>query len=223
VQLQKPDKVTSLTPSHSEVRFVTEQELLDQLEKIKGLLANKHPRLTLAELFAIMAKLSLEKLEPKPPSQSPKKKVAEQGKENHQVPSKADEQADKQPDKRSDGERSVPDVQEANNVMFPTDGSVSGSGAGVGNEKMVKESRYIPVEVKRVVYQRDGGKCQYVDSVTGRKCNSMNAIQYDHVVPFAQGGPTTVENMRILCRIHNRIHAIESYGSQKMSEYMKMD
>jgi hypothetical protein len=54
----------------SEVRFVADQALLDQLKQIKGLLAHKNSDMTLAELIGEMAKLSLEKLQPKPPKPS---------------------------------------------------------------------------------------------------------------------------------------------------------
>jgi 5-methylcytosine-specific restriction endonuclease McrA len=76
--------------------------------------------------------------------------------------------------------------------------------------------------VKRAVYQRDQGRCQYIAPLTGRKCGSSHAIQYDHsIVPFALGGQSTVENLQITCSMHNRIRAVEIYG-RKMSAYIKM-
>lgn len=67
VEFQKSDQIKPVTSTHSEIRFIADQTLLDQLEIIKNLLANKNPNLIFAELIAEMAKLTLEKLKPREP------------------------------------------------------------------------------------------------------------------------------------------------------------
>lgn len=57
-------------------------------------------------------------------------------------------------------------------------------------------SRYIPAEVRRAVYARDEGKCQI--------CSSTRDLEFDHVLPVALSGASTVRNVRLLCRAHNR-------------------
>jgi 5-methylcytosine-specific restriction endonuclease McrA len=54
----------------------------------------------------------------------------------------------------------------------------------------------IPREVRRAVFERDGGRC--VD------CGGNFDIQYDHVIPFSMGGASTAENLQILCADCNR-------------------
>lgn len=49
----------------------------------------------------------------------------------------------------------------------------------------------IPVEVRRTVFERDGGCCA--------ECGSNFDLQYDHVIPVALGGATTIENLQLLC------------------------
>lgn len=52
-----------------------------------------------------------------------------------------------------------------------------------------------PVKFSRIsVYGRDGYKCQYC----GQKFR-MNELTYDHVIPRAQGGKTTWENIVTCC------------------------
>ena len=54
----------------------------------------------------------------------------------------------------------------------------------------------IPSQVRRVVFERDGGQCV--------QCSSTFDLQYDHVIPVALGGATTTENLQLLCAPCNR-------------------
>lgn len=62
----------------------------------------------------------------------------------------------------------------------------AGAAAGGGSRRAP-----IPREVRLAVWQRDGGRC--VD------CGSGFELQYDHVIPVALGGASTVENLQVLC------------------------
>ena len=66
-------------------------------------------------------------------------------------------------------------------------------------------SRYVPVAVKREVWRRDQGCCNYVDRHSGRRCNSRYRIEIDHVHPFALGGATEPGNLRLRCRAHHKL------------------
>lgn len=78
-------------------------------------------------------------------------------------------------------------------------------------------SRHIPAEVKRRVYQRDAGQCTYVDG-RGHRCGARGMLEYDHIVPYALGGPATVENTRLRCATHNRLEAEEKFGAGFMAQ-----
>ncbi len=72
-------------------------------------------------------------------------------------------------------------------------------------------SRYVPAATKEAVWDRDGGQCTYV-SKDGHRCEARRFVQMHHVEPFARGGSTTVENMRLLCGVHNRLEGDQVYG-----------
>ena len=80
-------------------------------------------------------------------------------------------------------------------------------------ESEEKPSRYAPATVRHAVYMRDQGRCQ--------NCGSGRATEIDHVVPFAMGGMSDLENLRLLCRSCNQRHAIRSYGSNKMQSFLR--
>jgi 5-methylcytosine-specific restriction endonuclease McrA len=67
------------------------------------------------------------------------------------------------------------------------------------------ENRRAPkAELRRQVWRRDGGKCT--------KCSSKHALEIDHIVPFACGGETREENLRLLCRSCNQATAAKTFG-----------
>ncbi|MGX1811439.1 TerD family protein [Nocardia sp. NPDC055321] len=55
-----------------------------------------------------------------------------------------------------------------------------------------RDSRAVPQDVKARVWQRDGGKCV--------QCGDKRYLEFDHVIPWSQGGATSVDNLQILCR-----------------------
>jgi 5-methylcytosine-specific restriction endonuclease McrA len=66
--------------------------------------------------------------------------------------------------------------------------------------------RYIPAKVKTAVWARDDGRCAWRFE-DGTLCGSRDAVEYDHVIPYAKGGRSEYRNLRLLCRAHNRLAA----------------
>ena len=63
-------------------------------------------------------------------------------------------------------------------------------------------SRHIPAPVRRAVWERDNGQCAFL-GMQGR-CTERGFLEFHHIVPFADGGSATVENIQLRCRAHNR-------------------
>lgn len=79
------------------------------------------------------------------------------------------------------------------------------------------DSRQVPAAVRRQVWQRDSGQCTFV-SASGRRCDSRRDLELDHVQPFARGGRTSVENLRLRCRAHDQYEADRVYGAGFMAQ-----
>ena len=71
--------------------------------------------------------------------------------------------------------------------------------------------RHIPAAVRRAVWDRDEGRCAFVGQA-GR-CAERGLLEYHHLVPFADGGPTGVDNLELRCRAHNRYEAERWFGT----------
>jgi 5-methylcytosine-specific restriction endonuclease McrA len=79
---------------------------------------------------------------------------------------------------------------------------------------------HVTAAVKRAVWTRDGGKCQWpVDG--GGICGSTSKVEIDHVRPRGKGGPSTVENCRLLCKGHNLEAARQAYGDAHMDLFTR--
>jgi hypothetical protein len=72
-------------------------------------------------------------------------------------------------------------------------------------------SRHIPVEVRRRVWRRDGGRCAFVGA-EGR-CTERGFLEFHHLRPYADGGGSVVENVELRCRAHNAYEAMRWDGT----------
>ncbi len=76
-------------------------------------------------------------------------------------------------------------------------------------------SRYIPAQVRRAVWKRDGGRCTFV-SASGHRCEARKFLEFDHVDPVARGGRASVSGIRLRCRAHNQLEAERTFGEAFM-------
>jgi hypothetical protein len=65
------------------------------------------------------------------------------------------------------------------------------------------QSRYISATTKKIVYSRDGGKCQC--------CGSFQNLEFDHIVPYSCGGNGNASNIQLLCLKCNRSKSNSCY------------
>lgn len=54
----------------------------------------------------------------------------------------------------------------------------------------------IPEAVQIFVWQRDQGQCV--------QCGSREKLEFDHIIPVAEGGSSTERNVQLLCEACNR-------------------
>jgi 5-methylcytosine-specific restriction endonuclease McrA len=73
----------------------------------------------------------------------------------------------------------------------------------------------IPEAVKKAVWERDEGRCQWC----GTEDTPENPIQYDHIYPWSLGGENTVENLELLCRKHNLEKGDRAYVTRGLERW----
>ena len=81
-------------------------------------------------------------------------------------------------------------------------------------------SRYIPAAVKRVVWERDGNQCTFVDAHS-KRCTERDGLEFHHREPYGLGGDHRPENLKLTCPAHNRYLAERDYGKEVMGRYRR--
>jgi hypothetical protein len=76
-----------------------------------------------------------------------------------------------------------------------------------------RRSRYIPLRVRREVWQRDGGQCAFVGE-QGR-CTERGFLQFHHAEPYGVGGDPIADNLQLRCAAHNQYEAEIFYGPRE--------
>src|SRR5215471_18518904 len=83
--------------------------------------------------------------------------------------------------------------------------------------KSAKRTRTIPAEVRREVWQRDGGRCTFVGE-EGHRCGSTHMLEFHHLEAFALGGLPMARNLTLYCAPHNRGAAEKELGAARVAE-----
>ena len=83
-------------------------------------------------------------------------------------------------------------------------------------------SRHVPAAVRRAVYERDGGRCRYVNE-RGRRCTAREGLEFHHRHPFAFGGHHSPDGMALLCRTHNGLLAEIDFGREAVAKHRRSD
>jgi hypothetical protein len=103
---------------------------------------------------------------------------------------------------------------------FGTVGQASESTEGHHATARAARGRYLPVAVRREVWERDGGRCAFVGS-NGRRCGSRHRLEFHHRKPFAVGGEATAGNLTLRCAQHNQYEARLDFGDEQMDRFAR--
>ena len=197
------DRIRAMSGGRWELKAVIDDECRRGLEQLKGLLSHVDPQMTLGQLVGRLVREGLDRHDP---SRPPRRRRSG-SRPTDTVPtstSKAEALSDKAaPSTAKPSARHAEDVT-STSKSAPKHSAQPEHHRTSASKVRTPSSRAIPAGVKRQVWERDDGRCRFVDPQTGRRCNSRHLLQIDHIFPFALGGAAEPENLRLLCFAHHR-------------------
>ena len=219
------DRVRPLGDGRYELKATIDAECQQGLEQLRGLLSHVDPRMTMGQLVGRLVQEGLDRHDPgRPPRRArggsrpaDAKASAPRTPTPESQPAMERRAASTTKDAATAGAAPTP-ARAVRPIPTsapppPSTGEETARRAATGAKptnaatptaKSCASGRAISAGVRRRVWQRDGGRCSYVDPQTGRRCNSTHLIEIDHIVPHALGGGADPGNLRLLCGAHHR-------------------
>ena len=212
LSLPKREQVRFLEKDKVEIKVVIDEQCHKELEKLKNLLSHRNPKLSYGELISILSKEAVKKHDPKEKNIRRKKEEKIQKKASSRQ-SELTDKSSGQLASASKSEESKPSREvslsggpvtstKSGQINQDTKGKTTSSPKS--GQKLKTINRYIPSYLRKYIWERDGSQCTYVHHETKHRCASRHLLQIDHIQPFALGGKTEKENLRLLCAGHNQ-------------------
>lgn len=186
------------SPQLYQIQFTTGEEHVQLMDRAKALMARERPGVSLGELHLQAMKLLVASLEKQKfsvgGSSRPRQRPAEAGDGDPVPRQRGAEEVRAEPDHTGD----------------------DAPGSAVVSKTWRRRSRHIPAAVKREVYERDAGRCSYLDE-RGERCCETRYLELHHLQPFANGGPHLASNLALRCAAHNQLAAEDDFGRLRMA------
>ncbi len=220
------DRVRPLGDGRYELKATIDAECQQGLEQLRGLLSHVDPRMTMGQLVGRLVREALDRHDPSRPPRRARggSRPADAKANSPRTPTPESQPAVERRAASTTNDAAIPAGAAPTPARAvrpiptsapppPSTGEETARRAATGAKptgaatpaaKSCASGRAISAGVRRQVWQRDGGRCSYVDPQTGRRCNSTHLIEIDHIVPHALGGGADPGNLRLLCGAHHR-------------------
>jgi len=199
----KPARLEPLSADRYGVHFTADGEFRELLERVRGLAGHRLPHGDLVTLL----KHGLEAYE---------RELTNERFALGRKPRRS-RSVEPEPSAPSEAELSAPDLRKPEPS---TPGPSNLDAQSTPNQKS-NPKRHCPAAVARAVFLRDGQQCSYV-SPDGRRCSARRCLELDHVEPWAVGGESTMENLRLRCRAHNQRYARQYFGKSRVEAAVQL-
>ncbi len=196
-----PDQVKFLNPDLAQLHAIVDKEVLKKIEYLKSLISHINISPSFNELLHVALDAAIEKTEKKKGLYDKPKKVSVERKKDELQKASSLMNTPNPPvfSREKMAAHSFHSMAASTNLLNeqelgPTE--VSTHSNSVGN------SRYISRGIKKIIFRRSQNCCEFVHA-NGKKCGSKFQPQFDHIKAFSRGGSSSLDNIQLLCRVHN--------------------
>jgi hypothetical protein len=186
-RLQPSSSVQALAPGRYKVQFTASAALRDKLERLQALMRSSVPD---GDLAAIIDEAVTEKLARLEARRFGRKKTPAR------TSSRAEANRPRGPVARAGF--APPAAKAGRQVGGGCDARPTTPRAARKAMAVPPRHRHVPATVRREVYERDEGRCRYVDP-EGRRCSARDGLEFHHRHPFGMGGGHSPANVSLLC------------------------
>lgn len=199
------------------VQFTASDEYVRLLEKAKALLSHSLPSASIEEIQLRAMRVFVAGLEKRKYGAARRVTKAVSGDElATERPPLEDAQTEGEPEELLREIEGLPEShprERGSEITRRDDGT--GSAPAVGHPR--RRGRHIPAPIRRAVFERDAGRCCYVDA-SGTRCRETSRLELHHLKPFARGGAHWAENLELRCSAHNTLAAEDDFGREFVEE-----
>jgi hypothetical protein len=214
------DRRMIVDEEHVRYAYNLNKEQEEIVTRAKELLSHKIPNGSMAEIMTYLAAYFVERNDPLLEKPSVHRRTRQSGAANtsaaaakSEVRSKFGSNNEKADEKsvqsNTEMEKSKPsrsaqlNFAHWNSVRSTSMQSSSAQSSFV-RSTVAASKRRVTVRERKEVIRDAGGQCEYVDRVTGKRCDNRVRVEADHIRMRAFGGSNARENLRCLCRVHNQ-------------------
>jgi hypothetical protein len=198
-----------------------EQE--EMVTRAKELLSHKIPNGSMAEIMTYLAAYFVERNDPLIEKPSVHRRVRQSGAANtsaaaakSEVRSKFgsnNEKAAERPiQSNTEMEKSKPSRSAQLNFAHWNSVQSSSAQSSFVRSTVAASKRRVTVKERKEVICDANGRCEYVNRVTGKRCDNRVRVEADHIRMRAFGASNARENLRCLCRVHNQFMSEMNLG-----------
>lgn len=211
-----PQELPPVTgPQQYLVQFSTVEAHAHLVERAKALLTRSRPSVTLGELHLEAMQLLVASLEKRRFAVTDRPRTCTKGPQDGE-PASANRQEPPTTRQRGDQTREAHGTTRQRGSQRRETGEMMSERAET-EARPRKRSRYIPASERRSIYQRDAGRCTYVDA-RGQRCCETRYLELHHLQPFAKHGASVAANVTLRCAAHNALAAEEDFGALRMAK-----
>jgi hypothetical protein len=204
--------VEPLSKGRYKVQFTADTQLKEKLELARDLMRHTQPDGDLAPILSRALDLLIEQIMKRRfGARAARTPVAETSKHNGVPPVKGTVHAESAQPPAVELAGSATNVAPGGSVAPASEDDKAPKPSPASPAPAETTATTIPRATRRDVTERDGLRCTW-QAPDGTRCNARAWLELDHRHPRARGGNATPENIRVLCRAHNRRAAEREYG-----------
>jgi hypothetical protein len=199
------DRRMIIDEEHVRYAYNLSQEQEEIVTRAKELLSHKIPNGSMAEIMTYLAAYFVERNDPLLEKSSNRQRT----RRSNSVKASATQT---RPDIEAKNGRTSEKSARSDSFMQSNSTQSRSMPSNSAQSTAVASKRRVTIKTRKEVIREADGRCEYVDPVTGKRCDNRIRVEADHIRMRVFGGSHNRENLRCLCRVHNQFMSEKNLG-----------